>query len=1339
MSARRSPRNRKARSSQSVQFEQLEQRQLLTTLNGGDVFFYKDAAGHTIRITLGGRIRAEFVAGVVRDTTVAASQNARIADLVPASVPDDVDGADLYAIYVDFADPNSYIAITQVDDDGTPIPFAGSAGELHVRDSVVGEELRLNAPDGTGVAYLGARTLDIDGTDFDEGNRPIIAAALPPGGFGLIPPQPNNILRAGLTVANGQSLGAFLFAGTVTGFVNITGSIGDFYAGWLLTGETRGQLQGPPRYRDNFFVNGDARNILSLGSIGTSGIVEGGEGDGPSVVYQTGFDLQVRGALGQIRSGGAISGYIDVVNALGGPFLNRVQREIEFKSSEAGLSFVQGRLTGASILDNDTLDSAQYLGSLNDSFFGGNKGIRLVGTLQGESLDDLVDHYAVSLMAGQRITVQVSDGRGSGPGVGVYDPTGRLIMSDYNQMDSSATLGKEFQFVVERPGIYTFAIGAFTEGASGVGDYSLRIDGVGDIGIGGVVSAGAFINLESEGAPAISLRRGDFGALRAQTVYTGGMDTLYAWYGSARSIVADDSIINLELNLPYGAMGLIQTLSESGLMYISNRNNRMIGGAYQVVDAAGVLTLGPGAPFLTTTYAERQQARGLVTKRGIGVIRAGELTGGSYIEVNAEANLDPRFGPVTDGGRDGVIDLIDIAGDMGSLQTGGPAIVTNFGGNVRYIRVGGDIYKDTFFGGGVVGTTVLLNNDLELVDDGGGRIRLSGARQRNPRFGLTRPDGTPEPEFFGKAPLITYRAYPIRGSGGSVLVSLESDRRLEITSLSTNATGTMATPVEIGRITMTDNAAAGLVVDPVTGFLVQENVPGGLDMDLILRGPAPIDVLEVNAGIIDVISNVSGGEIGRVIADQIHNLYSENIGITRSSTGALVEPRDVLLNTFPFEDVRLGVQANNVANIAASGAIGAVSVSGILNTVVANHDRIDFSPSMFEGIIGPIFAQQIQYVDIGEGLGTSGTGGSPRGGLYATGQIRYVTNNNGNGSIWGNIISQERIAQIVLNNGSIINSQIAVWETLQMSSLFNTDERVVPDVGADTSTNPRYEIVNIEINGGGGVIGTLFAAADFGNLTINGGFGLIASSILSTGDGRINKIIADGYGIRGTVIGGGASVTEVNARGNGSQVNPAAFGRDVRGTAVRGNGFDPRTGFRANWLTDIYRYFGITPANPYRDNVTNSGYIDDSLIIGNIDLDAVYAQRIRRSIFNFGNKISTFQTRSAMNEVRITAGELGTFDAGSHVANLNITVAGPVSKFAVKGDFAETSSLLAAGPSGRIYTVNVQRDLAGNMRTTGFINVLNVGRDVAPTGTVQADDIYVRNIGGQVLGQILIV
>src|SRR5690606_15191979 len=171
-----------------------------------------------------------------------------------------------------YSEPGAYISIAEVTEDGMQ-PFSGDAGQIRVLDSTGQSQdlITVSAPGGSGSVYLGARTLDIEATEnTDESDRAILAAGLPGGGFGtFLPPQPGNILKAGLTVANGHSLGAFLLGGTFTGFANFTGSIGEFYAGWLITGETRGESGSNVSFADNFFVNGDAHSILTQGPVGS--------------------------------------------------------------------------------------------------------------------------------------------------------------------------------------------------------------------------------------------------------------------------------------------------------------------------------------------------------------------------------------------------------------------------------------------------------------------------------------------------------------------------------------------------------------------------------------------------------------------------------------------------------------------------------------------------------------------------------------------------------------------------------------------------------------------------------------------------------------------------------------------------------------------------------------------------------------------------------------------------------------------------------------------------------------------------------------------------------------
>src|SRR5881392_2281358 len=76
-------------------FEPLENRQLLTTLNGGDTFDYKDVNDDIFRITVRGNTQAEFVGADVDGNTNAVT----LGDLAAWDAPDGA-GRDLFAIYV---------------------------------------------------------------------------------------------------------------------------------------------------------------------------------------------------------------------------------------------------------------------------------------------------------------------------------------------------------------------------------------------------------------------------------------------------------------------------------------------------------------------------------------------------------------------------------------------------------------------------------------------------------------------------------------------------------------------------------------------------------------------------------------------------------------------------------------------------------------------------------------------------------------------------------------------------------------------------------------------------------------------------------------------------------------------------------------------------------------------------------------------------------------------------------------------------------------------------------------------------------------------------------------
>ncbi len=1315
--------------------ESLEERRLLTTLWGGQSFDFKDARDNLFRITLSGNIEAEFVGAAVNQQNNAI----RPTHLMPASVDDDVTGFDLFAIYVTRSTPQSSITIVQIDDEGIPTPF-GDAPDLNIFSAMTGEVVTVSGAADSGAGYLGARTINLDGTDIDlEEDRPIIAMGLPPTGFGVIPPQPSNILRAGLSVNNGSSLGRFIFDGTVTGFVNITGSIGEFYAGNLFTGDSRGIGAGSIRYADNFNVLGDARTILIKGLVGTAGADTGGEELGLS--YWTGVDVQVRGTLGQFRAASDIGAKIDVRNALAGPFLNLPQRESEFRSIAEGLAHPLsfGELGGDEFFFNDTFDTPQYLASIPDVVFGGAPGVRVIGTLGG---GDPTDFYGVPLLAGQTVWVQAVSplGEDMAPLVGVYDPDGRLIASSYNDIDATLTTGKWFQFTADRPGTYRIAVGnlptnPFDDAAPTVftpntGDYSLRVQFVGNVALGGVVSdTGSLLDL---GEPSgIKVWRGDFGALVVgESILSSSPAAVDVPFANLR--VLEGATLGLNINVPFGHLGLVRS-TDGGISFGLDRD-APIGGDIQIIDAAGDVS---GT---------------IVTRKGIGIIRAASITAGTDIEVNTD-NV----------GRDGVIGLIDLSGDLGTAGIG-PRITTNLGGNVGYVRVGGEVYRDPRFGIGSSKAentiTVPAGQSLTITDDSGTLINIAPRLIPNPRYipGFVNPEDPADirsQPYLGKPADFTVTTFPIFGSGGSVITEIISDRSLVISS---NNPSRDRRHAEIGRVVFTQGGAPVIlepVLQPGTGT-GPDNPPVEidarpvldpsvtLDVSLYVQGPTPISILETSFGEggtlpANMIQNVSGGEMPIILAGSIGNLYGSSIGTARKTDAgtALLPGAEPLLDTYPFIGERVGVVAGDIVNLAATEQIGNVSVTaggnGIIGAVFPNSDNIDV-PDVFEGIVGSIVANEMRYVDIGEGIAAGGTGYDNQAGLFANGQIRLVTN-RGRGDIRGPVVSLLKINRIDLTNGSIINANIGVLSSFEEISDF-APLLVLPSQ-QEPINNPLYELGPITLRGNGGIIGSVFIAHDIDTVHVQGGFGIFNSVFASVGVGRINRIIADGYGLRGLYVTGGGSLTELNATGDGRQLNSEQYSYQVR-LSEFGYRVDPFFGIAPNPLTDLHAALGTTKQNRMIDNVTNSGVIEDTLAEGGIDLNAVYAERVRRSVFNFADRIDVFHTRGPIRQVEITTGRLNKMLINGDVAQSLLNVAGPVEDVYITGSVDEQTLVQAVGASGRIGRFQVLKFMGGDIRTSGIINTLAVGRDILATSRIQAEDILTRYLGGQVFGEIVI-
>jgi hypothetical protein len=938
---------------------------------------------------------------------------------------------------------------------------------------------------------------------------------------------------------------------------------------------------------------------------------------------------------------------------------------------------------------NDTYDTAQYIGTIDDD-------VKVRGTLQAvddDDFDDFVDYYAVPLLAGQTVSARVVS-NGFLMNLGVFDPDGRLVASDYSDVDSTSILGSTVRFTADRPGVYRFAIatagdgdfdgngGEFEATEIGVTPYELRISGVKELGVGGIVAGGNLFNHSA--AVGFELRGGDFGALVAgETLLSSSTRTVSVFDGNLRAVQGDavglrrGNALGLgaDVHVPRGHLGLARSTG-GDLVVNALLTTVPVGGDVQMLDAAA------------TFYGN------IVAKGSLGVLRAGDMATRSPSSITV--NSDDR-------GRDGIIDIIDIAGDLGTLQGGGPWITTGPSGNVRYMNVEGTVYRDVQFGGGEPQDTQFNPGEsVQLNDDSGARVRIT-------------PTGNDSLEVL---------TYGIRGSGGVAVVRVVSTGGVNL-----NSTGNARNAgVEFGKV-----------------------VSSGQGAEIHASGKVPVDILSLQGLNFGEVINSSEGEIVSVLAESIERLEGENLGVPRARVAPAVQQRLITVaNLAPFLQLRGGIFAGDIDHLEADDAMGNIVVSptlaaaafaaagfnqvagvspdfadnqGNINTIIADGDR-KRDKKAFEGITAPIYASgDIGNVNPGAGIASSGTGNAARAGIYAVGRIGAIRG-VGNTEIRGNVVSEEAIDSIRLpSGGSIINANIMVGD-LEDAREFAFPRTLNSD--DDSITDPTYEIGEIQITTrgakkntpGGGIIGAYVQGPDIGDVVVDGGFGILNSVFTAPGNGVMKGVRADGYGIRDTSINAGANLGELIAEGNGKHAPINKFSKAVRLSEKRG--VDPFFNAAPSRLTDLHAFFnsnGRTTIN----NVTNQGMIAGVDARGSRDLGLLQAWQLRGSTsntsffpntFNFANSIREIDVKRDVANATIVTGALTEMSVGRHANRLNMTVAGQAGTIDIGGNFGSTSRILASGPDGQINTLNVGQDLNGTVRATRRINRLRVGGDI---------------------------
>jgi hypothetical protein len=1055
---------------------------------------------------------------------------------------------------------------------------------------------------------------------------------------------------------------------------------------------------------------------------------------------------------------------------------------------------------------------------------------------------DGTDYYEIPMLAGTSFQTTLT---GAGATVQVIDPDGRSVASNAESPNSA------FQVTADRPGLYRFEV---TGGVPGAGiAYNLTVTNIGEMGIGGIIVTG---NINDMGVDtSIVCSNNDIGAIDVfgtyesltsgptptppdlQTTATAPVyspDTIFVSGGNLRALIGGSlgiitktststvkqgSSTDIEfgygpyLDVPFGSVGLVRNTSATGVLALQTEFDpnyldivspsgisepqfvtndlyaTAIGGDIQVIDATNVL------------YGD------LAVDGGIGTIHAASMDTdpASFIDVNADNK-----------GSDGIIDLIDVTGQFGTLESGGPGIVTNEGGQVRYLDLGGTVFRDNFFGGGFdTPVTYSAGQVASLTTDAGNVLTITpiGPISTVTTQSVTTPAAnsssaaTTSTSSVSTGPQITVMTYAVRDKGGQVPISITSSGSLSIAS---NATATGSSEADIATITIqgvgspiqtngtdafgnpeisqtpvvTTTGSSSAVTTSVTnpdGSTTTSTVTtavGGTttQLSLVLAGSAKINALNViSTGDATQIINSTTGEIASIIAPNVGQiLVHGNLGFTTpEATPAAVLPSAVITdgNTYPFVQQHTGVViSGDAVNIDAYGAIGNVIVTGTLENLVPNFGvttKVTRNPiaGQFSGIVGPIFVNTAINIDVGQGLLPTGTGLVGFSGIFASGTIGVVNNNNNpNGDIRGNIVSSSTtatniaIGEISLSSASIIDSKII--------DLVGTDFSFTGDLSpvvfgiytsnANPFVNPYiYGIGSVSVTGDGGIIGSDIEAGDIGPILVNnGGFGIIGTNIVSVLTGRIASVTASGYGIRASNISDGGYIGPVTATGGGGgQISVLNYPIDVRESdAVT---IDPYFQFAPTADTDLNAALGTTAAYPNIANVTDTGVIEDCNINAQERLAGVTAQKIRTAepVVNPNNVLPTpslpnipyigvtfpmsiavggtigyIKVYGLIDGLQVTTGAIGTLALSNNVNRIGISVAGKISNLTVHGNLGQPvldpetgnyipdSYVSAGGPSGTIQNLKIYGSLFGNVSATGEIVNMLVAGDV--TGSI---------------------
>lgn len=1004
-----------------------------------------------------------------------------------------------------------------------------------------------------------------------------------------------------------------------------------------------------------------------------------------------------------------------------------------------------------STLRNDTLLGAEFVGSISSAAM-------VSGTLgYGDPVngEDGVDIFAFAVDGTQDVGIQVTAGA---PGlVRVFDQNGRpLAATELQQIaldPESFSISQSIRFRPPQAGVYYVEVSdvgvALSDGTNESGwGYVLTLAGLAPVALGSYRTAGAS---GAVAIPSVQALSGDIGMLRVGTAYTGpdGTDqdpstimnrpgdeeaedaidllgTSFAAAGDLYAFVAGSDIrfgdlyVGGDLGAMYVGMSPVFALTGDGTNGDVYGLRMQIGGRIGLIDIKGAVginqdpdpdgyILGIGADIRT----------GLVSGDGsIGMIRIGGDVNGGTLLINTSPGS--------------VIGALLVSQDAGDAARGihnsfllGSDINLGFGSDLRFA----DVPRIDILNNADHSFTLFTGQSVEFVDDGGGIVRVE---IQGPVRGIPAGVVRVIPVDNGQGVAIA-RIDSADGTG----IDLTGGRTLRITGVGRTGGSNRDTPISIGQI---DIAA------------------GDAQSAVLIDGQVEIDVWRINSAVaIDRIANLTpGGDIvaidaaGLNVVDVLHgNLgrtqpvefgpqnFGPFLGIALGEQGGVgaalgvpaevIAPINGLIGDFrplgtidgvylddigaPLDPYLNGVvvRTGDLASVTVSGSIGDVILqgAGTIQEVMADSDAMPAADG-FDGIFGNIYAQNIDRVDVGQGLRSSARAPFVSSGIFASDEIRTIvadaTRHEG-AFLAGVIVAADLtndpnpsgdpevggIADILVSSGEIRNAYIGSM----LLDAFLTSYVV------GEGTIYAGTIRNI-----GGVDLTLFRsvieASFLTNLSLGAGIYDATVTTIGTDIGQIEIATA-----RNSTLTGGDYEFSFNIITAGENIGTFTAG-DVSDLHVEAVGRVTGSVDSDNWRRVEFVVNGSVPSITLNDVMVSSQISVGRL--GELSANAIRTSRV------------------------LVSGELTSVEAETEIFNSEFSVTGPQGEIgSITGATRVTGSVSASGPIGSVTATEGDLDLTVVTTTDfGAVGELVAGRDLildtsisAGVGALQAG----RNIG----------